>query len=58
MSYILRNEKLKEFMDQYQLDCVSIIVKIDHDLKKAYYVIDGEKIVETDYQQMIEFMNK
>ena len=57
MSYILRNEQLKEFTKKYKLNCTSIIVKIDHELKKAYYVIDGSKIVKADYKSMIDFIN-
>ncbi len=57
MSYILRNEQLEEFMKKYKLDCTSIIIKIDHDLKKAFYVIDGSKIVKSDYKVMVDFIN-
>jgi hypothetical protein len=57
MSYILRNEQLEKFMKKHKLDCTSIIIKIDHELRKAYYVIDGSIIIKSDYKTMIDFIN-
>ena len=57
MSYILRNEQLKEFTKKYKLNCTSIIIKINHESRKAYYVIDGSKIVKSDYKVLVDFIN-
>lgn len=56
MSRILREETLEKFIQEYKLDCNSIIVKVDKEKHKAYYIVDGELIVESTYDEILKWI--
>ena len=53
---ILRDNKLHDFINDNKLDCNSIILSIDEDKKEAYYIIDGSKKVECNYEIIKKYM--
>ena len=48
-SRILRGQELENFKRKFNLECDSIILKIDHENKKASYYVDAVEKFELDY---------
>lgn len=55
-SVILRDEKLKKFIKQNKLECDSIIISLNDTNKEAYYIIDGTKKIEANYELMKKYI--
>lgn len=50
MIKILRNEMVKTFEKIYEVKCDTLVLDIDHNLKKAFIIIDGEKRLKISYE--------
>ena len=57
MNKILNKKEVSEFIERYKIKGYTIIIKIDEENKKASYVIDGEKEIEENYDELIKFIN-
>lgn len=53
---ILRDKKLKKFIEEYKLECDSIIISVDDTKKEAHYTIDGIKKIESNYEIIKKYM--
>lgn len=55
MGIILRDDKLAAFIEKYELDCNSIIIKVNHKKKKACFIVDGKRKVNANYNELAEY---
>ena len=49
MIKILRDEMVKRFEKIYEVKCDTLVLDIDHNLKKAFIIIDGGKRIKINY---------
>lgn len=51
MNKILNKQELEEFIKENKIECYSIIIKLDEEKQKAFYIVDGKKMIETNYNE-------